>query len=43
MRLFSLLILCSFLFSCQQKNEKQTDTTNTTSEVQTGNIKLNSN
>ena len=40
MRLFSLLILCSFLFSCQQKNEKQTDTTNTTSEIQTGNIKL---
>ena len=39
-RLFSLLILCSFLFSCQQKNEKQTDTTNTTSEIQTGNIKL---
>lgn len=40
MRLFSLLILCSFLFSCQLKNEKQTDTTNTTSEIQTGNIKL---
>ena len=40
MRLFSLLILCVFLFSCQQKNEKQTDTTNTTSEIQTGNIKL---
>ncbi|HPN19527.1 MAG TPA: proline iminopeptidase-family hydrolase, partial [Chitinophagales bacterium] len=37
-RLFSLLIICGLLFSCQQKNE--TTITDTGTEVQTGNIKL---
>ena len=37
-RLFSLLIICGLLFSCQQKNE--TTIADTSTEVQTGNIKL---
>jgi proline iminopeptidase len=37
-RLFSLLIICGLLFSCQQKNE--TTIADTGTEVQTGNIKL---
>ena len=37
-RLFSLLIICGLLFSCQQKNK--TTIADTGTEVQTGNIKL---
>ena len=37
-RLFSLLIICGFLFSCNRKSEKLV--VNTTTEILTGNIKL---